>query len=229
MGICMCVIKNSLLKLTTSGSKLRNSLHRIGALQWVKLSPTALPSPRWDWDSYYNVPLVLTSLHPQQDLDPFSHVCTAKPRETVWQTDRQTDWLTQQPRYGIKGHNSPHLMHSMRLIKQEAKGISRRLHRMTPCTQHAAYAARAAADLSPVTDRLTDRQTPRTSVTIVSISCIRCSPIKWWLPSVQGSLVENSDDPSRFQGPDADRQVSNLFYSFYFSTARRTRSTLGQL
>jgi len=42
-------------------------------------------------------------------------------------------------------------------IKQEAKGIWRRLHGMTPRTQHAVYTARAAADSSRVTDRLTDR------------------------------------------------------------------------
>jgi len=40
--------------------------------------------------------------------------------------------------------------------KQKAKGIWRRLHRMTPRTRHAAYGARAAADLSRVTDRQTD-------------------------------------------------------------------------
>jgi len=43
---------------------------------------------------------------------------------------------------------------------------------------HTAYTARAAADLSHVTDRLTDRQTPCTSVTIVWIPCIRCRLIK---------------------------------------------------
>jgi len=48
---------------------------------------------------------------------------------------------------------------------------------MTPRTRHAAYNARAAADVSRVTDRRTDRQTPRTSVRLVSISCIRCSPM----------------------------------------------------
>jgi len=42
------------------------------------------------------------------------------------------------------------------LTKQEAEGIWRRLHRMTPHTQHAAYTTRAAADLSRVTDTLTD-------------------------------------------------------------------------
>jgi len=44
-------------------------------------------------------------------------------------------------------------------MKQEVKGIWRRLHRMTSRTRHAAYTARTAADLSRVTDRLTDRQT----------------------------------------------------------------------
>jgi len=38
-----------------------------------------------------------------------------------------------------------------------------------------AHTARAA-DLNRVTDGQTERQTPRTSVTIVCISCIRCSP-----------------------------------------------------
>jgi len=41
--------------------------------------------------------------------------------------------------------------------KQEAKGMWRRLHRMTPRTWQAAYTACAAADLSRVTDRQTDR------------------------------------------------------------------------
>jgi len=46
------------------------------------------------------------SLHPEQDLDPFSRICTAKPRKVVWQTDWQTP--------GIIDRNSPHFMHSMR-------------------------------------------------------------------------------------------------------------------
>jgi len=46
----------------------------------------------------------------------------------------------------------------MSQTKQEAKGIWRRLHRMTLHTRHAAYTARAADDLSRVTDRLTDRE-----------------------------------------------------------------------
>jgi len=36
---------------------------------------------------------------------------------------------------------------------------------MTPRTWHAAYTARAAADLGHVTDRQTDKQTPQTSGT----------------------------------------------------------------
>jgi len=59
------------------------------------------------------------------------------------------------------------------VIKQEAKGIWQRLHRMTPCTRHAAYSAGAPADLSCVTDRQTDWQTPQASIIIVSISSIR--------------------------------------------------------
>jgi len=47
--------------------------------------------------------------------------------------------------------------------RQEVKGIWQRLHRMTPRTQHAAYTACAAADLS----RVTDRQTRRTSVRMI--------------------------------------------------------------
>jgi len=46
--------------------------------------------------------------------------------------------------------------YSGRSVKQESKGIWRRLHRMTPRTRHAAYTARSAADLSRVTDWQTD-------------------------------------------------------------------------
>jgi len=34
------------------------------------------------------------SRHPKKDLDPFSCVCAAKPRETVWRTERLTDLAT---------------------------------------------------------------------------------------------------------------------------------------
>jgi len=61
--------------------------------------------------------------------------------------------------------------------EQVVKVILQRLYRMTTRTRHAAYTARAVADLSRVTDRLTDRQTPRPSVRIVCISCIQCSLI----------------------------------------------------
>jgi len=47
-------------------------------------------------------PWVFKSLHPKQDLDPFSCVYTAKPREAVW----QTDWIIDR--------NSPQYMHSTR-------------------------------------------------------------------------------------------------------------------
>jgi len=63
-------------------------------------------------------------------------------------------------------------------LEQEAEVIWRRLHRMTRHTLHAAHTARAAADLSGVTDRQTDRQTPRLSVTIGGISCLRLSLVK---------------------------------------------------
>jgi len=43
------------------------------------------------------------SFNPKQDRDPFSHVCKAKAREAVWQTDWQTH-------AGIIDHNSPQLV-----------------------------------------------------------------------------------------------------------------------
>jgi len=43
-------------------------------------------------------------------------------------------------------------------------GIWRRLHGMTPRTRHAVYTARAAADLSRVTDRRTDRLTDTANI-----------------------------------------------------------------
>jgi len=50
----------------------------------------------------YDVSWVSESLHPEQDFDLFSRICTAKPPEaTTSVCDRQT-------------YNSPHLMHSMR-------------------------------------------------------------------------------------------------------------------
>jgi len=48
----------------------------------------------------------------------------------------------------------PSILKNLQL--QEAKGIWRRLHRMTLCTRHVVYTAHAAADLSRVTDRQTD-------------------------------------------------------------------------
>jgi len=44
-----------------------------------------------------------TSLHPEQNRDPFTHFAS---RSGV------TDSLTDAPRYGIIGRNSPHIMHS---------------------------------------------------------------------------------------------------------------------
>jgi len=58
------------------------------------------------WGKSGPVPRVLKSLHPKQDLDPFKRFCTAKPRETAW----QTDWRTPV----IIDLISPHLVHSMR-------------------------------------------------------------------------------------------------------------------
>jgi len=46
-------------------------------------------------------------LYPKQDLDPFSHVCTAS---SIKLRDRQTDWQTP----NIIDWNSPHVMHLMR-------------------------------------------------------------------------------------------------------------------
>jgi len=54
----------------------------------------------------YNVFWVPKSLHPKEDLEPFSHVCTAKPRE------RETDYRVTDAR--IIDRTSPHVVHSMR-------------------------------------------------------------------------------------------------------------------
>jgi len=70
--------------------------------------------------------------------------------------------------------------------KQEAKGIRRRLHRMIPHSRHAAYTARIAAELSRMTDRLTDR--------IASISCIGCIVITVIRRRVEGWVSVVSDD-----------------------------------
>jgi len=52
----------------------------------------------------HNVPWVPESLHPIQNLDPFSRFCTAQAR------DRKTDIA----RNGIIGSNRPHRMHKIR-------------------------------------------------------------------------------------------------------------------
>jgi len=81
---------------------------------------------------------------------------------------RQTTRFAANP-HTISLHNRPADLSflsdfSCHKLKQEAKGIWQRLHRMTPRTRHAAYTARAAADLSCVTDRLTDRQTDTANI-----------------------------------------------------------------
>jgi len=68
--------------------------------------------------------------------------------------------------------------HHIQLQLKRSTGSQRHLSKAVPNDPaHTAYTARAAADLSHATDRQTDRQTPWTSVRIVSISCFRCSPI----------------------------------------------------
>jgi len=59
-------------------------------------------------------------------------------------------------------HNHSRLLTYLLKSIQEAKGIWQRLHQIIPCTRHTAYIACATADLSHVTDRLTDRRHEQT-------------------------------------------------------------------
>jgi len=87
-----------------------------------------------------------------------------------------------------------------RYHKQEAKGISRRLHGMTPRTRHAAYTARAAADLSRVTDWQTDTANIGNNSQHLMHS-MQPKKLETWLrrPYLRQSLVLNFPQPSSWQ------------------------------
>jgi len=57
----------------------------------------------------YNVLLSPKNLYPEQNLDLFRHFCRD------YGHYKQRVRLDDTPRYGITGHNSPHLMHSLSL------------------------------------------------------------------------------------------------------------------
>jgi len=77
-------------------------------------------------------------------------------------------------------HNQTELLHgrltnwpASHLYKQKAECIWQKLHRMTPHTRHAVYSARAAADLSHVTNRQFSTSIYNTQLSRMS----HCAPV----------------------------------------------------